>query len=52
MTPYYKFAKGFEFRIYDEHAHMIFFGGLPGIMENSVNCHGEVMDDMPRTYWS
>ena len=41
MTPYFKFEKRFDFRFV---CVMIFCVGLPGIMENSVNCHGKVME--------
>ena len=43
-TAYFKFEKRFSFRICNEYAQFIFCVGLPGIMENSVNCHGKVME--------
>ena len=45
LMPYFKFENKFFFRfLCDEYVHMIFCVCLPDITENSVNCHGKVME--------
>ena len=40
FTPYFQFEKRFDFIF----VYVIFCVRLPGIMENSVKCHGKVME--------
>ena len=52
LTSYFQFERRFDLIfVCDEYAHILFCVCLPGIMENSVGCHGKSWNFIIRFLW-